>query len=215
LSPLDWMASLLQFGYFGMFLVSLVSALTVIVPIPYTLLLYALGSSLDPVVLALSSGLGSALGEVSGYVLGYYGRAIIGEAMQRKMDFMLKVFSRYGPVAIFLFALTPLPDDLLFIPLGIMHYSLPRALLACFIGKLCMSFIIAYSGKISFEVVKTIFGEAGWVGTVISVVVLVVVMVAIFKIDWEALFKRRFPEGTDVDAPHKSSMGPREREGHP
>ena len=65
------MASLIQFGYFGVFLVSLISALTVIIPIPYTLLLYALGSTLDPVLLALSSGLGSALGEVSGYGLGY------------------------------------------------------------------------------------------------------------------------------------------------
>ncbi len=208
------MASLLQFGYLGMFLISLISALTVIFPIPYTLLLYALGSSLDPLLLALSSGLGSALGEVSGYVLGYYGRAIISEAMRRKMDFMLKVFSRYGMVAVFLFALTPLPDDLLFIPLGIMRYNLTRALLACFIGKLCMSFIIAYSGRISFEVVQAIFGEAGWVGTVISVVVLVLVMVAIFRIDWEALFQKRFSTETgDAGAPG-SPGDPQEREGH-
>lgn len=207
---LDWMAYLIQFGYFGVFLVSLISALTVIFPIPYTLLLYALGSSLDPVLLALSSGLGSAFGEVSGYVLGYYGRAVISEAMKRKMDFMLKVFSRYGTFAIFLFALTPLPDDLLFIPLGIMHYSLTKALIACFVGKLCMSFIIAYSGKVSFDVIQSIFGEAGWVGTVISVVILVIVMVAIFKIDWEALFKKRFTEGKGEDAPHEPSMDPTE-----
>jgi len=165
---------------------------------------------LDPVLLALSSGLGSALGEVSGYVLGYYGRAVISEAMKRKMDFMLKVFSRYGTFAIFLFALTPLPDDLLFIPLGIMHYSLTKALIACFVGKLCMSFIIAYSGKVSFDVIQNIFGEAGWVGTVISVVILVVVMAAIFKIDWEALFKKRFTEGNGDDDPHEPSMDPKE-----
>jgi membrane protein YqaA with SNARE-associated domain len=204
------MAYLIQFGYFGVFLVSLISALTVIFPIPYTLLLYALGSSLDPVLLALSSGLGSALGEVSGYILGYYGRAVISEDMKRKMDFMLKVFSRYGTFAIFLFALTPLPDDLLFIPLGIMHYSLTKALIACFVGKLCMSFIIAYSGKVSFDVIQNIFGEAGWVGTVISVVILVVVMAAIFKIDWEALFKKRFTEGNGDDDPHEPSMDPKE-----
>ncbi len=209
------MASLLQFGYVGIFLISLISALTIIFPIPYTLLLYALGSSLDPLVLALSSGLGSALGEVSGYVLGYYGRAIISEAMRRKMDFMLKVFSRYGMVAVFLFALTPLPDDLLFIPLGIMRYSLPRLLLACFIGKLCMSFIIAYSGRVSFDVVQAIFGDAGWVGTTISVIVLVAVMVAIFRIDWEALFQKRFSTRAGDHNAAGSPADPREREGHP
>jgi len=139
------MGYLIQFGYVGMFLISLVGALTVIFPIPYTLLLYALGATLDPVLLAFSSGLGSALGEVSGYLIGYYGRAVISDALKRKMEFMLKVFNRYGSLAVFLFALTPLPDDLLFIPLGIMRYSLPRALIACFFGKLGMSFIIAYS----------------------------------------------------------------------
>ena len=204
------MANLIQFGYFGVFLVSLISALTVIFPIPYTLLLYALGSTLDPVLLALSSGLGSALGEVSGYVLGYYGRAVISKTMKRKMDFMLKVFSRYGTFAIFLFALTPLPDDLLFIPLGIMHYSLTKALLACFIGKLCMSFIIAYSGKISFGFIKSIFGEAGWVGTVISVVMLVIVMVAILKIDWEAIFKKRLIDENGDDDSNETSVDPKE-----
>jgi len=188
------MGYLIQFGYVGMFLISLVGALTVIFPIPYTLLLYALGATLDPVLLAFSSGLGSALGEVSGYLIGYYGRAVISDALKRKMEFMLKVFNRYGSLAVFLFALTPLPDDLLFIPLGIMRYSLPRALIACFFGKLGMSFIIAYSGRLSFDVITTIFGEAGWVGTAITVVVLVIIMVIMFKVDWEALFKRRFME---------------------
>lgn len=193
------MGYLIQFGYVGMFLISLVGALTVIFPIPYTLLLYALGATLDPVLLAISSGLGSALGEVSGYVIGYYGRAVISDALKRKMEFMLKVFNRYGPFAIFLFALTPLPDDLLFIPLGIMRYSLPRALIACFVGKLGMSFIIAYSGRLSFDVITTIFGEAGWVGTVVTVVVLVIVMIVMFKVDWEGLFKQRFMEKNGDD----------------
>jgi uncharacterized membrane protein YdjX (TVP38/TMEM64 family) len=126
------------------------------------------------------------------------------------MDFMLKVFSRYGTFAIFLFALTPLPDDLLFIPLGIMHYSLTKALLACFIGKLCMSFIIAYSGKISFDFIQNVFGEAGWVGTVVSVVMLVIVMIAILKIDWEALFKKRFIEGNGDGDSNEPSVDPKE-----
>jgi len=41
----------------------------------------------------------------------------------------------------FIFALTPLPDDLLFIPLGIMRYNLPKTLLAAFFGKLVMLLI--------------------------------------------------------------------------
>jgi membrane protein YqaA with SNARE-associated domain len=187
----EWITYLVQFGYIGVFLISLISALTIIFPIPYTLVLYALGSSLDPVLLAIASGLGSALGELSGYTLGYYGRAIISEQMQRRMEYMLKIFDRFGVVAIFLFALTPLPDDLLFIPLGMMRYSLVRALIPTVIGKLLMSFIIAYSGHVSFEFIQVIFGESGGVITiVISSVLLISVLLIMYKIDWEALFHK-------------------------
>jgi membrane protein YqaA with SNARE-associated domain len=182
---------LVQFGYIGVFLISLISSLTIIFPIPYTLVLYALGSSLDPVLLAIASGLGSALGELSGYILGYYGQAIISEQMKRRMEFMLKIFDRFGIFAIFLFALTPLPDDLLFIPLGMMRYSLVKAIIPTFIGKLLMSFIIAYSGHVSFEFIQILFGDSGGLITiVISSILLIIVLLIMYKIDWEAMFNK-------------------------
>jgi membrane protein YqaA with SNARE-associated domain len=181
-----------QFGYPGVFLISLIGALSIIFPVPYTVLLYALGASLDPVLLAVSSGLGAALGEISGYYAGYYGRAIISEGLKRKMDFLVKIFTRYGPATIFIFALTPLPDDLLFIPLGIMRYSLPKILIAAFLGKLLMSFIVAYSGRVSFELIAILFGDAGIISIVVSIVLLGLILLLMFKIDWEALFEQYF-----------------------
>lgn len=187
----EWITYLVQFGYIGVFLISLISALTIIFPIPYTLVIYALGSSLDPILLAVASGVGAALGELSGYVLGYYGRAIISEQMKHRMEYMLKIFDRFGVVAIFLFALTPLPDDLLFIPLGMMRYSLVKAIIPTLIGKLLMSFIIAYSGYVSFEFIQILFGESGGVVTiVISIVLLISVLLIMYKIDWEAVFHK-------------------------
>ena len=198
----EWITYLVQFGYLGVFIISLISALTIIFPIPYTLVLYALGSSLDPVLLAIASGLGSALGELSGYTLGYYGRAIVSEQMKRRMEYMLKIFDRFGVIAIFLFALTPLPDDLLFIPLGMMRYSLVKAIIPTFIGKLLMSFIIAYSGYVSFEFIQVLFGDAGGLITIlISSVLLISVLLIMYKIDWEAIFNKYImsPEKTDTD----------------
>jgi len=196
----EWITYLVQFGYIGVFLISLISALTIIFPIPYTLVLYALGSSLDPVLLAIASGLGSALGEVSGYLLGYYGRAIVSEQMKRRMEYMLKIFDRFGVVAIFLFALIPLPDDLLFIPLGMMRYSLVKALIPTVIGKVLMSFIIAYSGQVSFEFIQIFFGESGGVITiVISSILLISVLLLMYKIDWESVFHKYIMSQTNED----------------
>lgn len=187
---LDWMTYLINFGYLGAFLISLISSLSIFVPIPYTIVIYALGSSLNPLLIALASGFGSAIGEISGYLLGYYGRTVLSKEVQRKMYFMVKLFNHYGPIAIFFFALTPLPDDILFIPLGIMRYNLIKAFIPCFFGKLLMSFILAYSGQISFELVKNIFGEGGMLSVVITVALLIIIIYIMFKIDWEKIFEK-------------------------
>ena len=191
-NPWDWLTYLQQFGYPGVFLISLIGAISIIFPIPYTLLLYALGSSLDPMLLAISSGLGATLGEISGYYAGYYGRAIISEELKRKMDFLVKIFTRYGTATIFIFALTPLPDDLLFIPLGIMRYSLPKTLIVAFFGKVLMSFIVAYSGRVSFELITVLFGDAGIISIVVSIALLGLILILMFKIDWKAFFEQYF-----------------------
>jgi len=189
---LEWMEQFaLQFGYFGVFLISLIGALSIIVPIPYTLVIYLLGSFLNPILVAVSGGLGSAVGEFSGYVLGYYGRAVLSEERRRKMDYMMKVFHRYGFAAIFLFALTPLPDDLLFIPLGIMRYRFVKVFIPALLGKMLMCFILAYSGYLSIGVIKSIFGgEGGWLGVVVTSALLVIVIAVILKIDWETVFEK-------------------------
>lgn len=186
-----------QYGYFGVFVISLVGAISIVFPIPYTLLIYLLGAVLDPFFLAIAGGVGSAIGEFSGYVLGYYGRVLVGEDQQRKMDYMLKFFYRYGSVAIFLFALTPLPDDLLFIPLGIMRYKFLKAFIPCFLGKISMCFILAYSGRLSIDIIRVLFGGDGFIVVVVTSALLVAIMVAMLKIDWEKLFEKYVGEGVE------------------
>jgi len=181
----------LQFGYLGIFIISFIGSVSIIFPIPYTIVIYLSGAFLDPFFVAISGGLGAALGEFSGYALGYYGRTVVNKEKRRKMEYMVKLFDRYGPAAIFIFALTPLPDDLLFIPLGVMRYPFLKAFVPALLGKTLMTFILAYSGQQSIELIKTVFGEAGWIGTVITAALLMVIIVAMIKIDWEKHFEKR------------------------
>ena len=179
-----------DYGYLGIFIISFIGSVSVVFPVPYTIIIYLMGAVLNPVFVAVSSGLGSALGEFSGYALGYYGRAVISDEKRRKMEYMVKLFDRYGPAAIFFFALTPLPDDLLFIPLGVMHYPFWKVFIPALLGKIFMSFILAYAGQQSIELIETIFGGSGLFGTVITIALLVVIIVAMIKIDWEKLFEK-------------------------
>jgi membrane protein YqaA with SNARE-associated domain len=177
-----------QYSYLGVFLVSLIGALSVVFPIPYTIIIYLLGRSLDPYIIAIAGGLGSALGELSGYILGYYGRAVVSEERKRKMNFMLRIFNRYGAAAIFVFALTPLPDDLLFIPLGIMRYKFVKAFIPTILGKTLMCFTLAMGGRLSVTIIEGFLGEGGWVEAIITTVLLILVIVIILKVDWEEVF---------------------------
>jgi membrane protein DedA with SNARE-associated domain len=198
-----WLEAIaLQYGYFGIFLVSLLGAASVVIPVPYTLIIFTFGSLrvLDPFLMSISGAMGSATGEFFGYFLGYYGREIVGEDRRRKMNYFLRVFSRYGAVSIFIFALTPLPDDLIFIPLGMMRYSLLKAFVPSFFGKLLMCSILAYGGYFSISLVERIFGDGGFYTIIVSAILLFIIIVAMVKIDWEKVFPlAEEPERTKGD----------------
>jgi membrane protein YqaA with SNARE-associated domain len=192
----NWLENFVnQFGYFGIFLISLLGSLSIFFPIPYTVVIFTLGQTLEPVLIAVAAGLGSAVGEFSGYLLGWGGRKVISERYRRKMEFLVKVFDRFGPIAIFLFALTPLPDDLLFIPLGVMRYKIVKVFIPSLIGKFLMSLIVAYSGRYTIQIIRDVFGvESGFVsaliGTVIAIVLLIIIFIIMFKVDWEKYFEK-------------------------
>jgi len=196
----------IQYGYLGIFLISFLGATSVFIPIPYTVVIFTLGGlqTFDPLWIAVAAGTGAALGEFSGYLIGFGGRRVIGEKYKKKMDFLTKLFKKFGPIMIFVFALTPLPDDLLFIPLGIMRYSLLRSFIPALLGKFVSNLIIAYSGKFSVEIIKNIFGVEGegmsaLIGIILALVLMVIIFVIMFKVDWEKRFAKY------VDTPEKDS----------
>jgi membrane protein DedA with SNARE-associated domain len=194
----EWMKNVaLQYGYVGIFLISLLGATSIFIPIPSTVVIFILGGlriggnwAFDPLLIAVFAGTGAAIGELTGYLVGLGGRKFIGEKYKRKMDILMMLFKRFGAVIIFIFALTPLPDDLLFIPLGVMRYSVLKAFIPALLGKFFSNLIIAYAGRLSLQVINDIFGVEGegmsfLVGTVIAIILLIVVLVIMFKADWE------------------------------
>ena len=188
----DWLHLLAQnFGYLGVFLVGLVGAASVIVPVPSTVVLLGIATTgfFDPFLLAVAFGLGSAVGQLTSYVVGYAGRVVVGKKYKRRMNAMLKIFEHYGMIAVFIFALTPLPDSLLFIPMGLVHYSLLKVFVAAAAGKICMSLIITYFGTVAGQV----FVES-WIFGLATAIFLILVVVAIFKIDWEKVVKKYLPK---------------------
>ncbi len=178
-------------GYPSAFLLGLIGAASVIIPVPTTVALLAMAGLriFDPTLLALAFGFGAAIGQLTSYAVGYAGRMVVGKKHERRLDAMLKIFERYGMIAVFIFALTPLPDSLLFIPMGLVHYSLWRIFVAAVAGKITMSLIITHvGGAIGGAVTES------WIFAVVTTVFLVLVIIAMFRINWEKLVDKYLPE---------------------
>lgn len=179
-------------GYVGIFLTSFAGTTSIIVPIPYVpiLLAAALSGKFNPALLAVAAGLGSGLGEMVGYAIGYAGRKLVGGKYERRLLALAKILGKYGAVAIFVFALTPLPDDLVVIPLGLVRYGFWKVFIPCFLGKLSMCMIVSFFGAYASDLVRGLYGEQGLYGVVASAIALSIVLILLLRIDWEKLLEK-------------------------
>jgi len=193
---LGWMEGfVLRYGYLGAFFISIFGNFTIFLPVPFTITVYVFGATLDPLILGVVCGLGSTIGEFSAYLVGRGGRELIDERFGRRLEGAKRLIQDYGMIVIFLFAALPLPDDLILVPLGMLRYSLRKALIAAFLGKVVMCVAVAYAGRFSFELVRDIFVSGGPLGGVVSIVLLVLLLVAMIKIDWTRFLGRETVEG--------------------
>lgn len=179
------------YGYLGAFMVCTVGNISIFIPIPFALIVYAFGSMLNPLLLGLVGGLGSAIGEMVSYFLGRGGRKMIERRYGSRLDAVEKLIYRYGALAVFIFALLPLPDDLLLIPLGMMKFDIKKTFIAMLLGKTLMCIFLAYSGAFSFNYLRDIFTAGGVAGGVAAIVLLAVIIIVMLKIDWVKMLENK------------------------
>jgi membrane protein DedA with SNARE-associated domain len=189
----------LQYGYLGVLAISLAGAMSIIVPVPDTIVVFTLaglkvgaGWAFDPLLLASAAAIGGAIGEFSGYVLGFSSRKVIGGRYKKNVDFLGKILSKFGSIAIFAFALTPLPDDLVFIPLGATHYNPVKAFVPGFFGKFLLGLTVAYGGRFSIDIIRNTLGMgSNIVSVLISTAIGISVAVIMFKVDLTRCFAKK------------------------
>ncbi len=152
----DRVEELQRFGYLGAFLVSLTFNATVILPAGNVIILAAIAAVLPSAILVgLAGGLGAAVGETTGYLAGYSGRAIISsEKMYRCVEGWLR---RWGSLLIFLFALLPLIFDLAGIAAGVLRFPFWKFFLICWLGRTLLYVGVALAGAWGWEILLLYF----------------------------------------------------------
>ncbi|MEM4573296.1 MAG: VTT domain-containing protein [Candidatus Caldarchaeum sp.] len=186
----DWLQSLaLTYGPAGVFLVSLLGSVLPFVPIPYLFVVVLLSDTVDPLLLGIVSGLGGSLGKITSYALGRMGYRFLGETRQRRMDALREIIGKYGVIGVFVFALTPLPDDVYIIPAGMVRLNFWRFLIANTLGKIILATLVAVLGRTYFEYARILLGESTWITTGLAVLAMVIITVILLRTDWETMLQ--------------------------
>jgi|Deesub1362B_J571_1020462.scaffolds.fasta_scaffold00003_421 membrane protein DedA with SNARE-associated domain len=183
---LDIISIVQSLGYIGAFIISLLGTLTVIFPVPYLITIYIMGASkaYNPVLIGILGGLGATFGEYFLYVLGRGGRHLVDPNKLKNLDIMRRYLDKYGWLAIFIFAVTPLPDDILYPILGLMKYNAFYTFIACFAGKAILTGGIAYAGSLSIDILDYITGGESIIMGLAIIIITILSIVIVLKVDW-------------------------------
>ena len=148
----EWVRSFGRWGYLSVFLISLLSSATVIIPAPGLAVVFAMGGALDPLTLGIIAGIGSGLGELSGYIAGASGRELI--LHKRGFNSRLHWFTtRYTYPALFVLAILPLPVfDIAGVIAGALKMRVSHFLAVVISGKIIKHVLVAMVGAGSWGI---------------------------------------------------------------
>ena len=139
------------YGYPCIFLVSLLSNATILVPLPGVMITSAMAMVFNPFWVAIASGAGAALGELSGYLMGVSGQPMLEKS--EKVKKMTAWMQRNQSWTIFLLALVPNPlFDMAGFIAGASHMPVWKFLIFCLLGKIAKMLAFAYLGAGIFSV---------------------------------------------------------------
>jgi membrane protein YqaA with SNARE-associated domain len=150
-----------EYGYIGIFLLSIAANATIIIPLPGVALTTAMGAIFNPVGVAIAAGLGAAIGELTGYMAGFSGQGVIEQArIYSQLTTWMKAHQNlaYGMIVLLAFIPNPL-FDLAGMASGALKLPIWKYLIACAIGKILKMLMFAYAGFYSVTWLTRFFAK--------------------------------------------------------
>jgi len=190
-----------EVGYLGLTIVSFFGSLIPFVPIPSFVLVatMAVGEQFDIHVLVLIAALTSTAAKQIIFYVSYGGRKIISEKTKKRMLPFQKLVKRYGASAAFVAAATPIPDDLVYIPLGLAKYNPKRFFVATLSGKFVLYYVIVlishYMGLSLLEPILQGIDDPlpVYIGIIALGIAMTIVVILLLRLNWEKILGRIAP----------------------
>ena len=196
-----------EVGYLGLTIVSFFGSLIPFVPIPSFVLVatMAAGEKFDIHVLVLIAAITSTAAKQIIFYASYGGRKIISEKTKKRMMPFQKLVKRYGGSAAFVAAATPIPDDLVYIPLGLAKYNPKRFFVATLSGKFVLYYVIVlishYMGLSLLEPVLQGIDDPlpVYIGIIALGAAMTIIVVLLLRLNWERILGSVAPWTLDDD----------------
>ena len=190
-----------EVGYLGLTIVSFFGSLIPFVPIPSFVLVatMAVGEQFDIHALVLIAAFTATAAKQIIFYLSYGGRKIISEKTKKRMKPFQKLVKRYGGSAAFVAAATPIPDDLVYIPLGLAKYNPKRFFVATLLGKIVLYYaIVLISHYMGLSLLEPILQDIQdplpvYIGIVILGIAMTTVVILLLRLDWAKILGRIAP----------------------
>jgi len=190
-----------EVGYLGLAIVSFFGSLIPFVPIPSFVLVatMAVGEQFDIHVLVIIAALTSTAAKQIIFYISYGGRKIISEKTKKRMKPFQKLVKRYGGSAAFVAAATPIPDDLVYIPLGLAKYNPKRFFVATLLGKIVLYYVIVLiSHYMGLSLLEPILQDIEdplpvYIGIIILGLAMTITVILLLRLNWERILGRVAP----------------------
>ncbi len=200
-----------EVGYLSLALVNFIGSLVPFVPLPGFLLLatMSVGESYDLHALAILSAVTATAAKQIIFFVSSRGRKIISEKTRKRMRPFERLVKKYGAAAAFVAAATPIPDDIIFVPLGLAKYNPRRFFVATLTGKLVLSYVIVfishYLGLSLVEPFVSTIDDATpvYIAIIIFGALMTAVVVLLLKLDWVRVMGKMAPWTLDENNPEE------------
>ena len=190
-----------EIGYYGLGFAGFFGSLIPFVPVPIIFLLatMSVGDQFNIHVLALLSAITATAAKQIIFSISYTGRRIMSETTRKRMKPFERLVKRYGAAAAFIAAATPIPDDIVYIPLGLAKYNPKRFFVATLLGKIVLSYVIVlishFFGK---EYVEPLIENLDdptliYIGMIVFGVILVMMVILMLRLDWARILGKVAP----------------------
>lgn len=146
------------------------------------------------VVIGILIALAAALAKGIHYMVTFFVSEHLSEKRRQRLDKDAEKVRRWAFPLLYAAAATPVPDEPIVIPLGLMKYSPVKFFTAYFLGKLTITVAGAFLGNFAGDFLSQWFSpDASFiVSIIVSVVLTIVITIILLKVDFGKLAEKYF-----------------------